>query len=71
MMILKKIPLFIVNTIIKIALVVVYLTVVLLTSLVARLVGKKFMFTKWEKKKSYWQPLDMKKQPIEEYHRQF
>ncbi len=60
----------IVNTILLSA---VYLIGVGPTSLIARLVGKRFLETKLRKGKndSYWQDLSLKKRPMEEYYRQF
>jgi hypothetical protein len=42
------------------------------TYLVAKIVGKKFLDTKTDKKaKTYWSTLDLDKKTIEEYYRQF
>ena len=57
----------IVNTIL---LTVTYLVGVGLTSIAAKIVGKKFL-GKNKSKESYWSDLDLKKEPIEKYYRQF
>jgi len=48
----------------------VYLLGVGFTSIVAKIVGKRFLDTKL-KKGTYWSDLNLKKKPIEEYYRQF
>ncbi len=50
----------------------VYLAGVGSTSIIARLVGKRFLDVELSKsRESYWSDLDMKKRPIEDYYRQF
>lgn len=50
----------------------VYIFGVGFTSLIARLCRKKFLILKTEDQtKSYWEDLNLKKRPIEEYYRQF
>ena len=50
----------------------VYLLGVGVTSIVAKIAGKHFLEKDIEKKKkSYWEPLDLKTQPKDEYYRQF
>jgi hypothetical protein len=53
-------------------LLLVYIFGVGLTSLIAKLAGKKFLETKPSKQqKSYWSSLSPRKRPIEEDYRQF
>jgi cytochrome c biogenesis protein CcdA len=53
-------------------LLLVYLIGVGLTSLIAKLAGKKFLEAAPSKKqKSYWSALGLKTRPIEEHYRQF
>ena len=53
-------------------LLLVYMVGVGLTSLIAKLAGKKFLETKPSRKeKSYWSGLNLKTRPIEEHYRQF
>ncbi len=50
----------------------VYLIGVGLTSIIAKLAKKHFLGGKISKKeKTYWEDLNLKKKPIEEYYRQF
>ena len=49
---------------------IVYLLGAGLTSITAKIIGKHFLDTKIPKE-SYWENLDLKKKPIEEYYRQF
>lgn len=55
----------------SILLLVVYLIGVGLTSIIARIVGKRFIDTNKRKGKTYWRDLNLDKRPIEEYYRQF
>ena len=57
----------IINTVL---LFVVYIIGVGITAIIARLFGKRFLKTRLGKK-SYWNDLDLKKQDLEEYYRQF
>ena len=41
-----------------------------LTSIVAKITGKRFLDMK-QGKESYWKPLNLKKKSMEEYYRQF
>lgn len=51
---------------------VVYLIGIGITSIVAKLFGKRFLDVGAPKKKgTYWSDLNLKKKPIEEYYRQF
>ena len=51
---------------------IVYFLGVGLTSLFAKLVRKHFLDMKLSRiKKTYWSELNLEKQPIEEYYRQF
>jgi len=51
---------------------VIYFVGVGVTSLIAKLSGKKFLQTKIKKEAAtYWSDLNLKKKPIEEYYRQF
>lgn len=52
-------------------LILVYLSGVGITSIIARIVGKKFINEEISSKKSYWSNLNLKRKPIEEYYRQF
>ncbi|MDD9954395.1 MAG: hypothetical protein OXR66_08750 [Candidatus Woesearchaeota archaeon] len=56
----------IVNTVL---LSIVYVVGVGLTSLFAKVFGKKFLDT--TKRRSYWNKLNLKKQPMNSYYRQF
>mgnify|MGYP001293647465 CR=1 FL=1 len=59
----------IVNSVLLLA---VYVIGVGFTSLLAKILGKRFLNTKTsEKRNSYWSDLDLKKKPIKEYYRQF
>jgi len=58
----------IVNTIL---LSLVYVMGVGITSIIAKLIGKRFLETKLSKKSTYWSDLNLKKKHIEEYYRQF
>ncbi len=49
----------------------VYLIGVGLTSIIARIFGKRFLDLRKESRKSYWRDLNLKKKDIEEYYRQF
>lgn len=50
----------------------VYLTGVGITSIIARLVGKRFLDVELSKNRSsYWSDLDLEKRSIEDYYRQF
>ena len=53
----------------SVLLTVVYVLGVGITSLIARVAGKKFLDT--QKKDSYWEDWDLEKSPEEEYYRQF
>ena len=57
----------IINTIM---LTVVYFMGVGLTSIAAKISGRRFLETKLSKK-SYWSALNLKKKPLEKYYRQF
>jgi hypothetical protein len=58
-----------VNTIL---LLIVYLIGVGMTSLVAKISGKRFLDMRTDKNSSsYWKPLNLKKKKMEEYYRQF
>jgi hypothetical protein len=58
-----------VNTVI---LSVVYIISVGITSLVARMAGKRFLDMKLDKKaKSYWSNLNARKRSMDQYYRQF
>lgn len=59
---------FIINTIL---LAVVYILGVGITSLIAKISGKHFLDMKLNKDKSYWGDLNLKKEPIKNYYRQF
>ena len=51
---------------------IVYLIGVGIVSIFAKLFGKHFLDTKIsENSKSYWSNLNLKKQPLENYYRQF
>ena len=53
-------------------LLIVYIVGIGLTSIASRLVGKRFLEKKLSKnKESYWDDLNLKKKPVEEYYRQF
>jgi len=59
----------IINTLL---LTVVYFLGVGLTSVFSKLVGKRFLDMKIDKKKnSYWEELNLEKKEMEEYYRQF
>lgn len=50
----------------------VYFIGVGLTSIFAKMVGKKFLDTKIDRnRKSYWDDLDLHNQKLEEYYKQF
>jgi hypothetical protein len=55
----------------SILLLFVYLIGVGLTSLVAKLSGKRFLELKPGRKKSYWTKLDMKAGKLEDHYRQY
>ena len=56
----------------SILLFIVYCIGVGITSIVARLFGKHFLETKrLKKRKTYWSDLNLKRNPIEYYYRQF
>jgi hypothetical protein len=57
----------IINTALLLA---VYLIGVGITSLIAKICGKKFLDMK-QGNGSYWKPLNLKKKQIDEYYRQF
>lgn len=51
---------------------IVYFVGVGITALFSKVVRKRFLDLKLDKKrKSYWKTLNLKKRPIEEYYRQF
>ena len=51
---------------------VVYLLGVGLTSIIAKVVRKRFLNLRLDKSaKTYWEDLNLNKRPIEEYYRQF
>lgn len=50
---------------------IVYLVGVGITSIFAKLVNKHFLDTKLKNTDSYWSNLDLKKESIEKYYRQF
>ena len=58
----------IINTIL---LTFVYLIGVGLTSIVAKIFRKHFLEIRMSNKETYWNDLNLKKRPIEEYYRQF
>ena len=49
----------------------VYIIGVGITFIFSKLSKKHFLNTKFEKKKSYWNDLNLKKESIEEYYKQF
>jgi hypothetical protein len=49
----------------------VYFTGVALTSISARILSKRFLDLRQKKGKTYWEDLNLKKKPIDEYYRQF
>ena len=49
----------------------IYLIGVGLTSIMAKISGKKFFETRLSKKNTYWSELSLKKKKIEDYYRQF
>ena len=56
----------------SILLLIVYIIGVGLTAIAAKIVGKHFLQLKLDqKKKTYWEDLNLKKKPIDEYYRQF
>lgn len=53
-------------------LLIVYFIGVGIVAILSKISGKKFLQTKPDKDKiSYWQNLNLKKRPIQEYYRQF
>ncbi|MEK7122254.1 MAG: hypothetical protein AAB855_00190 [Patescibacteria group bacterium] len=52
-------------------LLIVYLIGVGITSIIAKLVGKRFLETKLSGKSSYWTPLNLKTRPLKGHYRQF
>jgi len=52
-------------------LLIVYLVGVGITSIIAKLVGKRFLDTKPSAKSSYWSPLNLKTRPLKDHYRQF
>ncbi len=58
----------IVNTVL---LLIVYLIGVGITSIVAKIIGKKFLDKYPANEKSYWTDINIKKESIEDYHKQF
>ena len=52
-------------------LLVVYITGIGLTAIVAKLSNKRFLECSKEKEESYWSELNTRKTPIENYYRQF
>ena len=50
---------------------IVYFIGVGLTSIFAKIVGKSFLDIKKTKKETYWEDLNLKKEPIDKYYRQF
>jgi len=58
----------IVNTVL---LFVVYVVGIGVTSIVAKIIGKKFLDMKLSSKKSYWRSLNLKKKSVDDYYRQF
>jgi Na+-driven multidrug efflux pump len=57
-----------VNTIL---LLIVYFVGVGITSIIARVSGKKFLDLKTSKENSYWSDLNLKTEKIDEYYKQF
>ncbi|MBW2990837.1 hypothetical protein KY348_03965 [Candidatus Woesearchaeota archaeon] len=55
----------------SVLLLIVYIIGVGLTSVFAKLFGKHFLDLKKPKTKTYWKELNLKKEPIEKYYRQF
>jgi len=55
----------------SILLLIIYLIPVGLTSIISKIVNKKFLYINNSKKETYWSDLNLKKKPIEEYYRQF
>lgn len=55
----------------SILLLVVYIVGVGITSIFAKIVGKRFLETKRFKKGTYWHELNLKKKESKEYYRQF
>jgi len=53
----------------SILLIIVYITAVGLTSILAKLTGKKFLDER--EKQTYWSDLNLKEKPLEEYYKQF
>jgi len=41
------------------------------TSIIAKILGKKFLDLRFENKASYWEDLNLSKGPMKEYYRQF
>lgn len=58
----------IINTLL---LLIVYLSAVLVTSIIAKIAGKKFLEKKLSTQESYWSDLNLSKKPVEDYYRQF
>lgn len=50
---------------------IVYLIGVGLTSIMAKILKKRFISLDLSNKKSYWSELNLKDKPLEEYYRQF
>ena len=50
---------------------IVYIIGVGLTSIFAKIFGKHFLEIKRTKTKTYWKDLNLKKEPVERYYRQF
>jgi len=58
----------IINTVL---LTVVYFVAVALTAITAKLTGKRFLDERIDDRKTYWTELNLKKEDIEKYYRQF
>ncbi len=54
-----------------ILLTIVYIIGVGFTAIIAKIFGKKFLNIKKQKKSTYWTDLNLKKEKIENYYRQF
>ncbi|HLD10921.1 MAG TPA: hypothetical protein VJB89_02470 [Candidatus Nanoarchaeia archaeon] len=55
----------------SILLIIVYLIGVGITSLIAKIFNKRFLQTKFSRKETYWEDLNLKKKNKEDYYKQF
>jgi len=61
-----------INVLVNLALLtLVYAIGIGLTSIAAKIIGKRFLETEIKKKGTYWEALNLKKQKREEYYKQF